>query len=80
MVQGVAGCCKVLRCVVVCCSVLQCVAGVAVNCSVLQCVAGCCRVLQGVAVCCCVLQCIEICGSVSFQVQSQCLFGLTAVF
>ena len=42
--------------VAVCCSVLQCVA---VCCSVLQCVvAVCCSVLQCVAVCCSVLQCI----------------------
>jgi len=49
--------------VAVCCSVLQCVA---VCHSVLQCVRGqmtvdCCSVLQSVAVCCSVLQCATVC-------------------
>ena len=43
--------------VAVCCSVLQCVA---VCCSVLQCVAVCFSVLQCVPVCCSVLQCIAV--------------------
>ena len=43
----------VQRGVAVCCSVLQCVV-------VLQCVAVCCSVLQCVAVCCSVLQCVAV--------------------
>ena len=38
--------------------------GVAVCCSVLQCVEVCCSVLQCVAVCCSVLQCVAVCCSV----------------
>jgi len=38
--------------------------GVAVCCSVLQCVAVCCSVLQCVAVCCSVLQCVAVCDLV----------------
>ena len=56
-----AGCGRVWQGVAVYCSVLQCVA---VRCSVLQCVAVCCSVLQGVAVCCSVLQCVAACCSV----------------
>ena len=63
-----AGCCRMLRCVVVCgsasshgqfevASVLQCVA---VCCSVLRCDAVCCSVLQYFAVCCSVLQCVTV--------------------
>ena len=83
------GCCSVLQYFAVCCSALQCadvqvgrfvslcsgfrVQGVAVSCSVLQCVAaawlgvqasGCCSVLQCAAVCCSVLQCVAVCCSV----------------
>jgi len=43
VVQGAAGCCRVLQGVAGCCRVLQ---GVAGCCRVLQSVAGCCRVLQ----------------------------------
>ena len=47
--------------VAVCCSVLQCVV---VCCSVLQCVVVCCSVLQCVAECCSVLQWVAVCSSV----------------
>jgi len=60
--QGVAGCSRVLQCVVACCSALQCesysgpgfalYSPVAVRCRVLQGVAGWCSVLQRVAVRC----------------------------
>jgi len=43
--RAVAGVSVVLQCVAVCCSLLRCVACVAVCCSVLQCVAVCCSVL-----------------------------------
>jgi len=42
LLQGVAGCCRVLLCVAECCRVLQCAA---LCCGVLQCVAVCCSVL-----------------------------------
>jgi len=45
---------KRTRGVAVCCSVLQCVA------VVLQCVAVCCSVLQCAAVCCSILQCVDV--------------------
>ena len=57
VLQGVAGCCKVLLCVTVCYCVLLCVA---VCCSVLQCVAVCCSVLQCVELCDSVLQCVAM--------------------
>ena len=38
--------------------------GVAVCCSLLQCIAMCCSVLQCVAVCCSALQCVAVCCSV----------------
>ena len=46
--------------------------GVAVRCSVLQCVAVCCSVLQGVAVCCSVLQCVAVSCSVLQCVAACC--------
>ena len=77
VLQCVAVCCSVLKCVAVnsyntaststftiyqvCCSVLQCVA---VCCSALQSVAACCSVLQCVTECCSVLQCVAVCCSV----------------
>ena len=61
MLQGVAGCCRVLQGVAGCCRVLQCAA---VCCIVLRCVAVCCSVLQCVAVCCSVSQCVAVCCSV----------------
>jgi len=61
VLQRVAVCGSVWRCVTVYSSVLQCVA---VCCGVLQCVAVCCSVLRCVAVCCSVLQCAAVCCSV----------------
>jgi len=52
--------------VAVCCSVLQCVAVCcSVSLCVLQCVAVCCSVLQCATVCCSVLQCVAVCCSVN---------------
>ena len=45
-------------------------AGVAVCCSVLQCVAVCCSVLQYVVVCCSVLQCVAVCCSLPWVLPS----------
>jgi len=80
VVQCVAECCGVLRCVVVrckreydgpmkmlqvCCSVLQSVLQcAAVHCSMLQCVAMICSVWRWVAVRCSVLQYVAVCCSV----------------
>ena len=58
MLQRVAMCCSVLRCVAV--WKKQCVACVAVSCSVLQRVVVECSVLQCVAVCCGDLQCVAV--------------------
>jgi len=69
MLQCVAVCCDILRCV----AVLQCVLRNASSlftcryfqgCSVLQCVAVCCSVMQCVAVCCSMLQCVAVYCSV----------------
>ena len=54
-------CCRVLQGVAVCCSVLQCVTCVrrlSISNKVLQCVAVCCSVLQYIAVRCSVLHCV----------------------
>jgi len=70
VLQGIAGCCRVMQVIG---TFLQ---SVAVCCSVLQCVAVCCRVLLGVAGCCRVLQCIAVrrsvlqCAAVSTSVPN----------
>jgi hypothetical protein len=82
VLQCVAECCRVFRCVavrgavcvVMCCSALQCVVIRVFLCSC-QCVVVCCGVLHFVSVCCSVLQCVAV---LAFRKKEVCCNNVSA--